>query len=100
MLWVWVSQYFWKVVREFGVLLIPPPVWAKQPSASHRVIDVNADCPGCGHRDGKIECVPRPGMEAKESVIEHTCKVCGAFWYEATVIADNASLIYPASHLA
>lgn len=54
-------------------------------------VDINAKCPGCGHREGSIKWEPgkvrqENGNEEVVYTIKHTCKICGAYWYENTLI--------------
>jgi hypothetical protein len=51
-------------------------------------IDPNSKCPACGHRDGKLKCT---FVEIKEKpnrdvMVQHTCNVCNAQWFEPTVL--------------
>jgi hypothetical protein len=60
----------------------------EQRSIRNVEVDVNAKCPACGHRDGKLKCVI---VEAKDdanrtAMIEHTCQVCDAKFYEPTIV--------------
>jgi len=60
--------------------------------AREPIVDVNAKCPACGHRDGKIKCVTAKVAEkggAEQPMIEHTCKVCGATFHEPTVLQPD-----------
>lgn len=51
------------------------------------IVDVNLKCPGCGHRSGKLRCIVGRVENAEEKgFIEHTCLVCGATFYEETVV--------------
>jgi hypothetical protein len=43
-------------------------------------VKVNAKCPGCGHRVGRIEFSPQLRL------IRHFCLVCGAQWGEQPLV--------------
>jgi transcription elongation factor Elf1 len=43
-------------------------------------IDINAQCPACGHRSGRIE------FDQQQRVIVHSCMICRAAWGEPTVL--------------
>jgi hypothetical protein len=43
-------------------------------------IDINAQCPSCGHRCGRIE------FDQQQKVIAHHCMICRAEWGEPTVL--------------
>ena len=90
MIWVWLRQ----AIYFLGVLLIPPP---KPSLPLYQPIDPNAPCPACGHRNGKIRCV-LPSPEQPDPTIMHQCSVCGARFFEKTVVqGDNVKeLIHPA----
>jgi hypothetical protein len=51
-------------------------------------IDPNSKCPGCGHRNGKLKCrdVERKEKPNKTVMVEHTCQICFAVWFEPTVM--------------
>ncbi len=71
--------------------------WLQNLLAQRRIyraeIDLDSKCPACGHRKGKIKAVQ---VEAKEKstdtnsnktiMVEHNCAICGAAWYEPTVL--------------
>lgn len=63
-------------LRFLATLIIPAP-----PSPRLPVMDANAPCPACGHRDGEIECV----KDMERTVVRHTCHVCSARWNTPTV---------------
>ncbi len=44
------------------------------------LIDENAPCPACGHRNGTLR------FNALLRLIVHTCAVCQASWGEKTVV--------------
>lgn len=86
MIWLWL----WRGWRLTLRLILPPPPAARQ----HYVIDENAACPGCGHCNGKIRCtIDR--VKQMQSVIRHDCSVCGAHWFEETVVKGNANVLLP-----
>lgn len=51
-------------------------------------IDPNEKCPGCGHRQGSLKCmlVKRTEKPNTTAMVQHTCSVCKAEWYEPTVM--------------
>ena len=51
-------------------------------------VDINAKCPACGHRQGKLRCiiVERQEKPNKTVMVEHTCGVCDAKFFEPTVL--------------
>jgi hypothetical protein len=46
-------------------------------------VDENAKCPGCGHRQGRIEFSPL------HRLVIHVCFKCGARWGEPPVVAAD-----------
>ena len=50
-------------------------------------IDVNAYCPNCGHRQGKIQAIAlsRPDEQGSKVANQHTCAICSYRWVEASV---------------
>lgn len=71
-------------------------------------IDINAPCPCCGHRSGKLKCALGPlppgvaagardaGMSVPQAVLcEHTCNVCGARWAEKPVAKVDSVKVQP-----
>ena len=52
------------------------------------VIDPNSKCPACGARNGKLKTVmvETEKKPNKTVMVEHTCGVCIATWYEPTVV--------------
>ena len=84
MLWIWLRFALVWMLR----MLVPPPI----PARPLPQIDVNAPCPACGHRKGKITCVEADG----HPTIRHECDVCGARFHEQPVLKDaSAKLIWP-----
>jgi formate dehydrogenase maturation protein FdhE len=72
-IWTWL-----KLALIFvGRLLIPGPAHPVFPK-----IDPCAMCPSCGHTDGVI----RAHDEQGKPLVQHTCKVCLAKWYELPVL--------------
>ncbi len=61
--------------------------WFRARSAK---IDVNAKCPACGNRNGKLQVVIVE-LENQHPVphIQHHCQVCFAFFYEDTVMKPD-----------
>jgi hypothetical protein len=76
-LWVWL----WRMVGAVGCFVVPAP----KPEPDYR-IDPNAKCPGCGAHDGKLLCIG--GEKLGEVLIDHTCAVCQARWYEKPLLDD------------
>lgn len=64
-----------------------PSWWAR--------VDVNHKCPACGHRRGKIVCRPTQLTEGPTALIEHQCQVCGALYYEPTIVKPDLWLAKP-----
>lgn len=54
-----------------------------------RNIELNARCPGCGHRSGALKFGMLKEVNAKDEtmrpMITHTCQTCGATWAEAAL---------------
>lgn len=73
MIWIWING----VVAFLRLFFLPP---------SHiiRKIEPSAVCPGCGHKNGSIQSITKDGR----MLVEHTCRVCRAQWWEAPVITD------------
>lgn len=63
------------VVRLLRYVLVPPKVLIPKR-------DVNAICPMCGHRKGRLSRAINGGVVA----IQHTCLVCGCEFFEDTVL--------------
>ena len=64
-------------LRDF---FVPQP---KHAHAFVKPLDVNEQCPYCGHRDGSIQA--KPDMALKKWRVFHACKVCGGSWPVDTV---------------
>jgi hypothetical protein len=67
-------------------------------------IDVNARCPNCGAREGRIRCVlqAKPGPRASNAMpdgqilCQHICNLCGARWHEKPIAKDaSPSTVLP-----
>ena len=62
-------------------------------------IDVNAPCPCCNARKGKIRTVKLQRAVAGNRVglpevfVEHTCAICAARWFEATVVKVGPDVV-------
>ena len=69
------------MVGAVGCFVVPAP----KPEPDYR-IDPNAKCPGCGAHDGKLLCIG--GEKLGEVLIDHTCAVCQARWYEKPLLDD------------
>jgi hypothetical protein len=80
MIWTWI-----KVVLIFlAKLVIEAPSVPTYPK-----INPNAMCPSCGHEDGEIRAYDNKG----QPLVQHTCKVCLAKWYEKPVLNAQSLLI-------
>ncbi len=74
--------FYWLIValRRLRWLFVLPPA---QEVAR---VDPNAKCPACGATSGKLAAV-QDGVGAKAViVVEHTCNVCAARFFEKTVL--------------
>jgi hypothetical protein len=73
MIFVWLGRFFawlhWLIIPP-----LTPPV---------REIDIDAPCPMCGHRKGKLSAGENGGKPA----CVHTCLVCGARSFEDPILA-------------
>ena len=76
-------------------LVLPP-----QPPSPQ--LNPNAPCPACGASGGKLKTV-RPGamktngVTLEPAMVEHTCNVCQARWFEKTLVEDKSGThIHPA----
>lgn len=90
MIWLWLYRLW----RAITALLVLPPAGLPR-------IDVNAVCPACGAKEGALRAI-RPPHEEQPIVmnvcmVQHTCKVCGARWFQKTVRVDDQKgmLIWP-----
>jgi hypothetical protein len=52
------------------------------------VVDPNSKCPACGARQGKLKCVTVDRSQKPNTtvMVQHTCGVCSALWYEPTIL--------------
>lgn len=68
--------------------LISDSEWLKQRRIRDACIDLNAKCPACGHRNGKLKAVfvDRETKPNRTMMVEHTCQVCTAQFYEPTIV--------------
>jgi rubredoxin len=73
MIFLWLKSALLALLR----LLIPPPKRGQS-----RVIDVNAECPACGHRQGAIKFLR---VVETKPLVRHQCAVCEFGWYEEPV---------------
>jgi transcription elongation factor Elf1 len=68
--------------------------WLKQLVEQARIrdaeVDVNAKCPSCGHRDGKLKCTVVSSDKGRTVMVEHTCNVCEAKFFEPTIVKPSA----------
>lgn len=55
-------------------------------------LDINAPCPACGHRLGKLRCVVPEGSNSVR--VEHECQVCKARFYEAPILENPGVRIH------
>jgi hypothetical protein len=71
-------------------LLSPLVRWINRYHARRTKIDINGKCPACGHYRGKLEMVVAGiSAGAGEPHIQHTCEVCNAKWFEATILKPS-----------
>ncbi len=67
------------------------------PSASEvSCVDPNAKCPACGATAGKLEAVTVGEGTRASVVVEHACSVCGAKYFEKTVLEVGPDKIHTA----
>lgn len=78
MIWIWLKR----ALFGFGLLIIPP-------TRSAKVIDVNAACPACGHRNGALKFQRVDKDNKPVAAVRHDCKVCGCGWYEEVCSAPK-----------
>ncbi len=75
-------------------LVAAPIVWYFLALARYQMhgptINPNSTCPGCGGNSGKLKLVTTSphgqAVTKPDPMIEHTCNICGATWYEKPVI--------------
>ena len=68
--------------------MIPPP--------EELFVDINAKCPTCGHRNGKLTSVLRKDQRGNDVVeVQHHCNIDGANWYEKALVKDAEKFVYP-----
>ena len=79
MIILWLYKFFMFLVR----LIVPPP--------EELFIEINAKCPVCGHRDGKISSVLKNGKIA----VQHHCNIDGSIWFEDAIVTDAHKVVYP-----
>lgn len=81
------------LIVAFVVMVLPRVLVNIELRRQGPAIDPNAKCPACGNRSGKLKLsrvspkgakVPNP-----EPMIEHTCNICEAKFYEKTVAAPE-----------
>jgi hypothetical protein len=66
-------------------------------------IDIHAQCPVCGARDGRLRCVlqAKPAIRVVSQLpdgmilCQHICNTCGARWHEQPVRASTPSDVLP-----
>lgn len=87
MIWVWLIS----VVHFIRRLLVPPR------ASDLATIDPNARCPVCGHRDGELCAVEGIMSGAKGLYCLHSCRRCGARFFEKPVVALVAGSVIPAA---
>jgi C4-type Zn-finger protein len=94
MIFVWIVQLV-KAVRWF--FHIPS-------DAERAIIDINAKCPVCGARKGKLRTViqQKQGPQAEGAPVnigvfcQHSCGICGARWFDEPIKSN----VNPGSVLA
>lgn len=85
--------FFWlmKLIAKIKWLFVPPQ------ARDVARIDPNAHCPGCNATSGTIRCVHRRKKDQQLAVlIEHTCSVCGARFFEDPVVGASPERLRPA----
>jgi hypothetical protein len=75
MIFVWLAAAARWIIRLF----LPPPAEVVVPK-----IDPSAPCPSCGNCSGTIAAVQVEG----KMMVQHSCKVCAARWFENPVLKD------------
>lgn len=71
----------WRIINAVARFIIElfalPPIPPQVPQ-----LDINAPCPACGHRRGKL----KSGQKDGKLQVQHDCLVCGAQWWEDPVL--------------
>ena len=90
MIFHWLLQLFRWLAR---LVISPPPLALAK-------IDVNARCPVCGHQRGRLRAVEvnasQTDVPQNMTLCQHTCKDCGARWFERTIVKVNPGFVWPA----
>ena len=93
MLFYWLISILRKFIR----------VWHIPKPEDLAKIDPNARCPVCGAHEGRLRCVwqAEPGPQSKDVPpkykvqAQHSCRQCGARWFEAPVIKIDPTRVLP-----
>lgn len=86
MIWIWFFSVLAWVRRLFK---LPNP-------ADVAIVDVNAKCPCCGHKDGTILAIlTKKGNDDPSVNVLHVCNICKARWIEEAVV--KAKTLIPAA---
>lgn len=75
--------WFYQFLVFLKKLVIPPP--------EELFIDINEQCPCCGHKSGKLTSVLIDGNLR----VEHSCLIDGAHWYSEPVMKDAHKYVHP-----
>jgi hypothetical protein len=90
------------VIFYWLVLAMRKLVWLfKMPTARDIArIDPNSKCPACGAMSGKLKLTNVGGkvtdsgaLVGGETMVQHSCDVCGGAWFEQTVMKLSPQLI-------
>lgn len=82
--------WFVQMVRFLARMVIPAP--DAFDNLIDVTIDVNAKCPCCGHRSGKLTSVLLPDGKI---YVQHHCNIDGSNWYEDPLVKDAHKFVYP-----
>lgn len=81
MIFVWLIA----LLRFFAKLVIIPL------EDNEIFLDINAKCPCCGHKNGKLTSVIIDG----KLLVQHHCNIDGANWFEDPIVSDAQKFVYP-----
>ena len=72
-------------------------VWLLTPPTAKDIarVDVNAPCPACGARSGKIACV----TDTQSIFVQHECQVCMVKWHEQPVTKVSTTTVLAAGFI-
>lgn len=83
MVWRWLNFLLRGLSRLFS----------KPDPRDYARIDIDAACPVCGHRSGELKAHDVFRESLRTIACLHTCKVCGARWWEDAVTKVNETVI-------